>query len=240
MKANKPEIKKKEEEIIMTGIIGGNKSLKNNSKIKVAIPNFEMKGKLEHSNTPKKDENQIGIIPSSKNINLEVKKYDLMAGQNIDLKLPNVEIKDASNDINNNIEIKGLEINKNDEIKMPEVNLNVNANNKNEINIEDENKEKGINIELQNQGINRDLDNKEQNNKLFNININNNIGENNPSLEDSNIRISHNAKKKGLPMVGSKNTQFKASRIDVGGKLDVNNIDITNKKSVKVGDRIIE
>ena len=199
-----------------------------------------MKGKLEHSNTPKKDENQIGIIPSSKNINLEVKKYDLMAGQNIDLKLPNVEIKDASNDINNNIEIKGLEINKNDEIKMPEVNLNVNANNKNEINIEDENKEKGINIELQNQGINRDLDNKEQNNKLFNININNNIGENNPSLEDSNIRISHNAKKKGLPMVGSKNTQFKASRIDVGGKLDVNNIDITNKKSVKVGDRIIE
>ena len=240
LKANKPEIKKKEEEIIMTGIIGGNKSLKNNSKIKVAIPNFEMKGKLEHSNTPKKDENQIGIIPSSKNVNLEVKKYDLMAGQNIDLKLPNVEIKDASNDINNNIEIKGLEINKNDEIKMPEVNLNVNANNKNEINIEDENKEKGINIELQNQGINRDLDNKEQNNKLFNININNNIGENNPSLEDSNIRISHNAKKKGLPMVGSKNTQFKASRIDVGGKLDVNNIDITNKKSVKVGDRIIE
>ena len=52
---------------------------------------------------------------------------------------------------------------------------------------------------------------------------------------------------KGLPKVGNKNDIFKASKIDVGGRLDIENIDISNKKStnvgvngIKIGERIIE
>jgi len=44
-----------------------------------------------------------------------------------------------------------------------------------------------------------------------------------------------------------KNNNFKSSKIDVAGRLDVNNVDINNMKSasigvngVKVGERIIE
>ena len=48
-------------------------------------------------------------------------------------------------------------------------------------------------------------------------------------------------------MVGLKSSNFKSSKIDVAGKLDVNNIDVNNMKSanvgvngVKLGERIIE
>ena len=48
-------------------------------------------------------------------------------------------------------------------------------------------------------------------------------------------------------MVGKINTNFKAYKIDVGGKFDASNIDISNMKSAivgvggeKIGERIIE
>ena len=182
-----------------------------------------------------------------KNLNIEVKNYNLLTGQNIDIKMPTANITNPSNDINNNIEVK-----------LPEVDVNLNAKNNNEIisglNIGNENNENVIDIELQKEENNLDSVKKEQNNSEKDtipglININSNIGDNFASLEDSNIRSSQYAKKKnkGLPLVGKINTNFKASKIDVGGKFDANNIDVSNMKSAnvgvggeKMGERIIE
>ncbi len=48
-------------------------------------------------------------------------------------------------------------------------------------------------------------------------------------------------------MVGNKNINFQLSKVDVGGKLDVDNVDISKMKSAnvgingeKMGDRIID
>ena len=54
-------------------------------------------------------------------------------------------------------------------------------------------------------------------------------------------------KSNNLPLVGSKNNDFKSSKIDYAGDLNTENIDVNNLKSanvgvngVKMGDRIIE
>ena len=77
-----------------------------------------------------------------KNINIEVKNYNLLSGQNIDIKMPTANITNPTNDINNNIEVK-----------LPEIDVNLNAKNNNEnisgLNIPNENKENVIDIELQ-------------------------------------------------------------------------------------------
>ena len=245
LKHNKPEIKDGKNGVLITGIIEGDKTYSKNTKVNVNVPNFEIKGKLEQPNNLEKKELQSGVIPSSKNdknVNIEIKNYNLLTDQNIDIKMPTANITNPSNDINNNIEVK-----------LPEVDVNLNAKNNNEIisglNIGNENNENVIDIELQKEENNLDSGKKEQNNNLFNININSNIGDNFASLEDSNIRSSQYAKKKnkGLPLVGKINTNFKASKIDVGGKFDANNIDVSNMKSAnvgvggeKMGERIIE
>jgi hypothetical protein len=156
--------------------------------------------------------------------------------------MPTANITNPTNDINNNIEVK-----------LPEIDVNLNAKNNNEIIsgliIPVENKENVIDIELQKEENNLDSGKKVQNNNLFNININNNVGDNFAFLEDSNIRSSQYTKKKnkGHPLVGKINTNFKASKIDVGGKFDASNIDVSNMKSTnvgvggeKIGERIIE
>ncbi len=245
LKHNKPGIKDGKNGVLITGIIEGDKTYSKNTKVNVNVPNFEIKGKLEQPNNLEKKELQSGVIPSSKNdknVNIEIKNYNLLTDQNIDIKMPTANITNPSNDINNNIEVK-----------LPEVDVNLNAKNNNEIisglNIGNENNENVIDIELQKEENNLDSGKKEQNNNLFNININSNIGDNFASLEDSNIRSSQYAKKKnkGLPLVGKINTNFKASKIDVGGKFDANNIDVSNMKSAnvgvggeKMGERIIE
>ena len=245
LKHNKPEIKDGKNGVLITGIIEGDKTYSKNTKVNVNVPNFEIKGKLEQPNNLEKKELLSGVIPSSKNdknVNIEIKNYNLLTDQNIDIKMPTANITNPSNDINNNIEVK-----------LPEVDVNLNAKNNNEIisglNIGNENNENVIDIELQKEENNLDSGKKEQNNNLFNININSNIGDNFASLEDSNIRSSQYAKKKnkGLPLVGKINTNFKASKIDVGGKFDANNIDVSNIKSAnvgvggeKMGERIIE
>ena len=82
--------------------------------------------------------------------------------------------------------------------------------------------------------INLDAQEQIQDNNLFNINN-----------QESKVY----AKKgiRGLPKVGLKKTDFVSSKIDVGGKLDVNNIDTSNLKpadaganGTKIGNRIIE
>ena len=251
LNSKKTEIKKNENEIFLTGIIGGNKSYNKNQKINLNTPKLEIQGKLDNSNTLKKEENKTGTINPSMNqkVNIEVKNYNLLSGQKIDAQLPNIEIKNATNELDNNIEIKSPEINNNIEIKMPEIDANVDINNKKDIglDIDNENQDHLLNIELNKDGLNQGSEKGEVNNKLFSVNINGNLGENAISPENSNIRMSQNAKKRGLPLVGSKKTEFKASKIGVAGKLDVNEVDISNMKSanvavngVKMGDRIVE
>ena len=89
------------------------------------------------------------------------------------------------------------------------------------------NKNNKINYNLQES----DIDNEEKNSKAFS------------GSERGNSR----KKGKGLPTVGLKSSNFKASKIDIAGKLDVDNIDVNNLKSanvgvngVKLGERIIE
>ena len=151
-----------------------------------------MEGKLEQPNNLEKEESQSGVIPSSKNdknINIEVKNYNLLSGQNIDIKMPTANITNPTNDINNNIEVK-----------LPEIDVNLNAKNNNEnisgLNIPNENKENVIDIELQKEENNLDSGKKEKNNNLFNININSNVGDNFSFLENSNIRSSQYEKKR--------------------------------------------
>ena len=117
---------------------------------------------------------------------------------------------------------------------MPKFNIEVNNEEKNqELNIEENNN--NIEIEIPKVEINLDAQEQIQDN-LFNININN---------QESKVY----AKKgiRGLPKVGLKKTDFVSSKIDVGGKLDVNNIDTSNLKpadaganGTKIGNRIIE
>ena len=153
--------------------------------------------------------------------------------------MPDVNIKNQNEDLKNNVEIK-----------LPEIDVNVDGNKKEGVipglNLENENKDNKMNIEIETGAININSDNKEKNNNLFSININSN-GNNLVSTEENNIRISQNARKKGLPLVGNKNTNFQLSKVDVGGKLDVDNVDVTKMKSAnagingeKMGDRIID
>ena len=233
LKAKVPEINKKiDEEILFTGVIKGDKSYNKNIKVNANIPKEDIKIKIDE---PKikidtKEEIITGIIPANKEVNLEAKKFNLLPEQNIDIKVGNNEV---INSINN--------LNANTEINVPK------------INVETENNQKGINIEIPNIEVNLDSKEKEENYNLFNVNINTNIENPLGSLEENNWKLGQDnkvyAKKKGigLPKVGNKNMEFKASKIDVGGKLDVNNIDITNQKSAnvgvngaKIGDRIEE
>ena len=119
---------------------------------------------------------------------------------------------------------------------MPKLDLEVNKNN--EINPE-------INIEGKNTNIGI---------PQLEINLeNNNLDNANGSLEVNNSKNGQESKvyaKKGikfLPKVGNKKEGFVSSKIDVGGKLDVNNIDVSNMKpadaganGTKIGNRIIE
>ena len=177
---------------------------------------MEIKGSLDQSNTLKKGEIQTGIIPSSKNdkqVNLEIKKYDLLTDQNIEVQMPSVNIKNQPEEVKNSINLN-----------LPEINLNVDGKNQEGI-------IPGLNID------------KENNENKINFEIPNNLA----STEENNIRISQNARKKGLPLVGNKNINFQLSKVDVGGKLDVDNVDISKMKSAnvgingeKMGDRIID
>ena len=192
LKNNKPEIKEVKNGVLITGIIEGDTAYSKNTKVNVNVPNFEIKGKLEQTNNLEKKELLSGVIPSSKNdknINIEVKNYNLLSGQNIDIKMPTANITNPTNDINNNIEVK-----------LPEIDVNLNAKNNNEnisgLNIPNENKENVIDIELQKEENNLDSGKKEPNNNLFNININSNVGDNFSFLENSNIRSSQYEKKR--------------------------------------------
>ena len=221
LKAKVPEINKKiEEEILFTGVIKGDKSYNKNINVNANLPieNINIKIDEPKIKTDTKEEIITGIIPSNKEVNLEAKKFNLVSDQNIDIKVGNKEVINSINNFNTNTEIN-----------VPK------------LNVETDNNQKGINIGIPSLEVNLDSKEKEENNNLFNVNINTNIENPLGSLEENNSKIGQEnkvyAKKRGigLPKVGNKNMEFKASKIDVAGKMDVNNVDITNQKSANVG-----
>ena len=245
IKLEKPELKTKTEgELIYSGLIPGKKEYSKNIKLSANIPKPEIKANIEKQDIPKKIEIETGINPSLKNgINIDTKDINILSDQNLEIKVENQDNKDSLKASNNNINIE-----------MPKFDIEVNKNeNINEINPEINIEGKNANIEIPQLEINLETKEKEQNNNLFNININNNLENPNGSLEVNNSKNGHESKvytKKGiksLPKVGSKKEEFISSKIDVGGKLDVNNIDLANMKpadaganGTKIGNRIIE
>ena len=231
LKAKVPEINNKiEEEILLSGVIKGDKSYNKNIKVNASIPKEEIKLKIDEPKINNKEEIITGIIPSKKEVNLEAKKYNLLDNQNIDIKVGKNEVINSLNNLNTNTEIN-----------VPK------------LTVETENNQQSMNIGIPGLEVNLESKEKEENNNVFKVNINTNLENPLGSLEGNNSKIGQEnkvyAKKKGigLPKVGNKNMEFKASKIDVGGKLDVNNIDITNQKSAnvgingaKIGDRIEE
>ena len=231
LKAKVPEINNKiEEEILLSGVIKGDKSYNKNIKVNASIPKEEIKLKIDEPKINNKEEIITGIIPSKKEVNLEAKKYNLLDNQNIDIKVGKNEVINSLNNLNTN-----------NEINVPK------------LTVETENNQQSMNIGIPGLEVNLESKEKEENNNVFKVNINTNLENPLGSLEGNNSKIGQEnkvyAKKKGigLPKVGNKNMEFKASKIDVGGKLDVNNIDITNQKSAnvgingaKIGDRIEE
>ena len=226
IKLDKPEINIKEEgELIFSGVIPGKKELSKNIKLSANAPKVEIKADMDKPNIQNKVKMETDINPSLKNgINIEAKKFNILPSQNIDIQVESKDVKNSLKGSNNNIDIE-----------MPKFNIEVNNKEKNqELNIEEKNN--NIEIEIPKVEINLDAQEQGQDNNLFNININN---------QESKVY----AKKgiRGLPKVGLKKTDFVSSKIDVGGKLDVNNIDTSNLKpadaganGTKIGNRIIE
>ena len=196
-----------------------------------------------------------------------IKAPKIENGINVNMK-NDIDIKggkfgiNTDNKLNNLGEIDyniGNDDNKNININLPKIEIKNEAEINQEIpniSIEKPNIEGGIKINKKEPTNLRFKPKKEIDNNNFNININIDNENNNESLKNtiseeggSSRRISASKKKKGkgLPTVGVKTSNFKSSRIDVAGRLDVNNIHVNNMKSanvgvngVKLGERIIE
>ena len=232
IKLEKPEIKAKAEgELIFSGIIPGKKEYSKNIKLNTNIPKPEIKANMERQDIPNKVEIEAGINPPLINgINIDTKNINILSDQNLEIKTDNHDIKNSLKASNNNINIE-----------MPKFDFEINKNeNINEINPEINIEGKNTNIGIPQLEINLESHEKEQDNNLFNININNN-------LENQESKVYAKKGIKFLPKVGIKKEAFISSKVDVGGKLDVNNIDVSNMKpadaganGTKIGNRIIE
>ena len=187
-------------------------------------------------------------------INVDMEKDINIKGGEIDLNV--------DNKINNIGEIGGsfgIEGNKDIDIHLPKIEIKNEAELNPEIpkiNIEKPKIEGRIKInkkeptDLRFKAI-KEID---DNNNIINININNEYNsdtlKNSVSDEENSSKrmlSSRRKKGKGLPSVGVKNTDFKSSKIDVAGRLDVDNVDVNNMKAANVGvngvklsERIIE
>ena len=171
----------------------------------------------------------INIKLENKNIdqeNIDIKndKIDLEADNNLNIKVPKIEIK---NDFEIKPELPNIEV------EQPKLESNIKINKKELTDLRfrpimEEDNKFGIKVNINNENnFSNSGDNEENSSKVF----------------SGSIR----KKGKGLPMVGIKNSNFQSSKIDVAGKLDVDNIDVNNMKSanvgvngVKLGERIIE
>ena len=206
---------------------------------------------MENKINLKLDDNSIKVNNENNNVNLEgidIKMENKLEDPNfIDIKAEQEEDKKSVN-----IKVPKIEI-KNDIAINPEISKVV---------IEQPKLESKINLkkrELTNLRFIPILEDEEDKKIEINTNINNknNISksgedtiyneENNLKAEFYSNRGNSKKKNKGLPTVGNKTNNFTTSKIDVAGRLNVDNVDVKNLKSanvgingVKIGDRIIE
>ena len=219
-----------------------------------------------HAIQPEMDLGEIKTRQANINIgapNIELNNEDINIDKNIDLKGGDIDINMNNNignlgnlgfKLNNNVENEEIKING------PKIEINNDLEIKQDlpkIDIEKPELEGKINLakkeptNLRFKPIKDEEDKKFGINLKFNMNENDEDGSNDENENNTKLKSSErgNSKKrgKGLPMVGIKSSNFQSSKIDVAGKLDVDNIDVNNMKSanvgvngVKLGERIIE
>ena len=174
---------------------------------------------------------------------------------NINYTTSNLQKSNFDYNIINNLENKS-------ELKIYNTNEQYNING-DDIHIEmpkDEIKYNNTITEIKNRKINNINDNDNNNYKLtdlrFRTIVENNQITNNVNFEDDKInsgiqsgsnRGNSKKKNKDLPLVGTKNNDFKTSKVEAVGNLNTENIDINNLKTtnvgingMKTGDRIIQ
>ena len=201
-----------------------------------------------------------GEINMENNLNLQHEENNIKFDKNVNLDGINIKMNNKLEDIDNiNIKTEKEKDENIINIKMPKIEINNDTSLNNKLpNIEIEQPKLESNINLKNRGPTtlRFEPILEEDNKInINISNKNNISKSGSlSIEESNSRVisgsergNFKRKNKGLPTVGNKSNNFTTSKIDVAGKLDVNNIDVNNMKSanvgingVKIGERIIE
>ena len=227
------------------------KNSNNNNDVNLVVTNMQIQP--EENFNISQNLNNIQIQRSSDEYYAPEKGYNKPETNynNISLQKSHIDIK-----IDNGIENK-FEYNNNDSknnyiinsddihINNPKVDMNINNN------------EKKDNIPKFNESNNKqnNLNNHQLTDLRFKPIEENNIGDNNNNYGDMNIysdgrnrtNEENSKKSNNLPLVGSKNNDFKSSKIDYAGDLNTENIDVNNLKSanvgvngVKMGDRIIE
>ena len=215
-------------------------------KISINAPNININGdnlnfksnKNFHGSLNQNNfDDQIGNLKGSKNLkklNLEEnldnikgsRKIENIGGSNIiNIEMPKIEIENKDN-INfgnsNKIEIGGGELGGG-------INISKNLPTKLNFNNDTEENKYGINVNIGGDIKNENID---SNNLGMNFNIEQNAET--KALLNSSVGGSKR-KGKGLPMVGSKISNFEPSKVDVAGKFDINNVDTDNLKSANVG-----
>ena len=255
----------------INGNIGGNINLKEyNPSITGKVPGLNMDSQNIDINSPNvnikqskatSDNNFLlqGEIPSKKENKINMPEVEISVNGPIinstkDINLMNNNNKIGLNEIINNDGMNNINI------EMPKVDIN----NSNKFNLEDsikgENLGGEINI-IKNRPTNLKIKTDNDNKLGVNINIDEEMkkedSEKNYISENNNNKVLYNSprggiggmkkKGKGLPMVGSKNNNFKRSKISSIGQFDVDNVNVDNMKSAnvgvngqKIGDRINE
>ena len=207
--------------------------IKNDFDIKndVDIKNdFDIKNDVDAKNNLKIKGGKFGINTDNKLNNLGEIEYNIGNEDNKDFKinLPKIEIK---NEAEINQEIPNINIEK------PKIEGTLKIRKKEPTNL----RFKPI----------KEIDDNKYNLNIYIDNENNNNSIKNSISEEENsskiISTSRIKKSKGLPTVGVKSNNFKSSRIDIAGRLDVDNVDVNNMKAanvgvngVKLGERIIQ
>jgi hypothetical protein len=215
---------------------------------------------------PEQNINEINIPDVNVDIRAPKIDNDINVDMKNDINIEGGEIDlNVDNKINNIGEIggsMGIEGNKDIDIHLPKIEIKNEAELNPEIpkiNIEKPKIEGRIKINKKEPTDLRFKPIKDIDDNNYNINININNEHNSDTLknslsdeENSSKRMlsSRRKKGKGLPSVGVKNTDFKSSKIDVAGRLDVGGVDvvdINNMKAANVGingvklsERIIE
>ena len=201
--------------------------------IKIKTPNYEIKSPNLSANykMPSYEKNVNLKVPDI-NTNVDFKGPEINYNNNINLgTIPDIkaEVQNPSINLNNNLG-GGIQIeNKNYELNAPNIKIGIPEN---------EIKASHDSTNLKFKPIKGDVSLNPNINASANVNYG--IENKGDDMEinvavPQNIQTSVNKIAKGLPAVGIKSSNFKASKIGVGGKFDAGNVDVTNMVSANVG-----